>query len=100
MFWQRKRATRRHVNENRSQPARRRLLLEGLERRAMMTGTVNIVIFPVGAPGTLTLVGDGSNNQVEIHQTANVNEFFISSPDNTKFQVNGAGFTVDQFTAN
>jgi hypothetical protein len=75
---------------------RRRLRIEPLEGRAMLSGVVDIQI---GA-GDLELVGDGSNNQVELRQTNNPGEYFISSPDNTLFTINGAGATLPSATVN
>jgi hypothetical protein len=74
----------------------KRLRIEPLESRAMLSGVVDIVI---GA-GTLVLDGDGSNNQVELRQTNNPGEYFISSPDNTLFTINGVGATMPSATVN
>ncbi len=111
MSWRVRRAAngRGHSKFDQSPPARsvaarpkrtRRLSLEGLEERTVLAGLVNIEIFPNNADGFLTLTGDGSNNQVEIRQTANPNEFHVSSPDSTLFQINGAGVTVPEATIN
>jgi hypothetical protein len=62
----------------------------------MLSGVVDIVI----GGGDLTLVGDGSNNQVELRRTNNPGEFFISSPDNTLFTINGFGATMPSATVN
>jgi hypothetical protein len=76
--------------------SRRRLRIEPLERRAMLSGVVDIVL----GGGFLILDGDGSNNQVELRQTNNPGEYFISSPDNTLFTINGAGATLPDATVN
>jgi hypothetical protein len=90
----------RHISKSHARraaaPGRKRLRLEPLEVRDMLSGVVDIQI---GA-GFLTLVGDGSNNQVELRQTNNAGEYFISSPDNTLFQINGVGATVPDATVN
>jgi len=56
------------------------LRIEHLETRELLTGVVDIQIFPgnpVGsvAAGVMNLVGDGSNNGIDINQTSNVGEF-------------------------
>ncbi len=74
--------------------------LERLEPRQLMVGTVNVL---VPGDGTLTLVGDGSNNQVELRQTivgGFNNTYEISSPDDTDFQLNGSGQSLASITVN
>jgi hypothetical protein len=97
MFGQSPRVTNRRVKLNQLQSqARKRLRIESLELRAMLSGVVDIVI----GGGDLALVGDGSNNQVELRQTNNPGEYFISSPDNTRFTINGVGATLPDATVN
>ncbi len=68
--------------------APRRLTMEGLERREVFAGIVNVVV----AGGTLTLNGDLSNNEVEIRQTVNVGEYFIEGKNTTQLQLGGVPF--------
>lgn len=101
MFWSKKPTYKSTIQKVTCRPGLPRCLrMESLEHRELLSGVVNVAIFPVGLPGTLTLTGDGSNNQVEIRQTNNVGEYIIDSPDDTLFQVNNAGVTMQQVTVN
>ena len=57
----------------------------------MLTGVVN-VIFPEDSPGTLSLVGDGSNNEVELRSIGIPGIpglFRIEGLNGTLLQING-----------
>lgn len=84
----------------RLQPAAKRLRVEMLESRHMLSGVVNVEIAPVGLPGTLTLEGSVDNNHVEIHQGVAAGEYVITGLNNTLLQVNGAGVTMPTVTVN
>lgn len=102
MFWPLQR--KKKVNERKSRVRRgssRRLLFEGLENRNLLAaGVVDVQVFPLLAPGELDLIGDLSNNEVQISQTVNVGEYRIDGLNGTKLQVNGAGVTMDTVTVN
>ena len=81
--------------------AKKKLLrFEPLESRQMLSGVVNVQIFPVVAPGTMNFVGDGSNNEIEVRQTANPGEYHIQGESDTLLQINGAGVTMSNATVN
>ena len=61
---------------------------------------MDVLIFPTLAPGDLNLVGDGSNNAVEISQTLNVGEYRIDALGDTLLQLNGGGVTMPYVTVN
>jgi len=95
MFWRTKKVAKRRP------PAVRRLRAEAFESRHMLSGVVNVVIAPVGAAGTLTLLGDNAGNQVELQaDPTNPGTFIISGTNNTLLQVNGGGVTVQSQTVN
>lgn len=66
----------------------------------MLSGVVNVQIFPVVAPGTMNFLGDGSNNDIEVRQTATVGEYHIEGRSGTLLQINGAGVTMPEVTVN
>ena len=101
MFWPIKRSVRssKRVKKSRQQSARR-LLVESLESRNLLAGLVDVQIAPMLAPGELDLIGDGSNNSVEISQTLNPGEYRIDGLDGTLLQINGAGVTMPSVTVN
>jgi hypothetical protein len=101
MFWSRKRSggSPQRIKQARQKHARR-LLVESLESRDLLAGLVDVQIFPLLAPGELDLVGDGSNNQVEISQTLNPGEYRIDGVGDTLLQLNGAGVTMPSVTVN
>jgi hypothetical protein len=78
----------------------RRLRFEWLETREVLAGVVNIDTLTV--PGALSLIGDGSNNSVEIRQSTIVGAYEIGRPagDSTLFQLNGSGQTLTGITVN
>jgi hypothetical protein len=83
----------------------KRLRIEGLETRSMLSGVVNVEIAPLISAGNLILAGDGSNNNVQITQTTLPGQYTISSPsgesgESTLFQINGAGVTMSSVTVN
>lgn len=80
----------------------RSLGFESLEnRRVLASGIVNIVLAPFAPPGSsLSLLGDGSNNEVEISQTLNVGEYLIQGKNGTLLQLNGSFATVPSMTVN
>lgn len=85
-----------------SRPPRRSrsLRLESLETRKVLTGVVDVIIDPVGAPGMLTLEGDASNNAIEIRSTGQPGEYSIQGTSGTLLQINGAGVTMPSVTIN
>jgi hypothetical protein len=77
------------------------LRVEGLENRNMLSGTVNVVLDTT--TGSLTLHGDGSNNNIQITQTTIAGQYLISAPtgesgQGTLFQLNGNGQTASSET--
>ena len=101
MFWPTKRRSEKskRAKKSRRKPARR-LLVESLESRNLLAGLVDVQIFPLLAAGELDLIGDGSNNAVEISQTVNPGEYRIDGLDGTLLQINGAGVTMPTVTVN
>ena len=87
MFWPIKRSVRssKRVKKSRQQSARR-LLVESLESRNLLAGLVDVQIAPMLAPGELDLIGDGSNNSVEISQSLNPGEYRIDGLDEPCFR--------------
>ena len=95
MFWS-KGKTSKKARKARSH----RFRAEPLETRAMLTGIVNVEIAPVNAPGFLDLIGDASNNEVEIRHTGTPGTYEILGVDGTLLQINGAGVTMPSMTVN
>src|SRR5262245_41587535 len=84
--------------------AQRRLQVEPLERRDLLSGVVNIA---VGAGGTLTLTGDAKDNSVEMRQDTGANGgpagfYQITRPanDTTQFTLGGDPTLLTLVTVN
>lgn len=95
MMWpiKRVRKSRQPVSETRR---RRRLLFEALEQREVLSGIVDVFV----AGGTITLVGDGSNNGVEMRSTGVPGEYKIDGVPDTLLRLNGAPPTLPSLTVN
>ena len=101
MFWNKRK--KKVTGASRASSHRSRFLrFEGLERREVLAaGIVDVQIAPFVAAGTLNLLGDGSNNEVDVQQTATVNEFRIQGKNGTLLSLNGgAGVTFQELTVN
>ena len=96
MFWRSKGKANKKARKARSN----KLRMEPLESRQVLTGIVNIEIDPVNAPGFLALLGDASNNEVEIAHTGEPGTYHIQGVDGTLLQINGAGVTMPTVTVN
>lgn len=86
--------------KSRRKTAQRRLFVESLETREVFAGVVDVQIAPLVGAGTLNLVGDGSNNDVEIRQTTTPGEYTITGKNGTLLQLNTAGVTMPSVTIN
>lgn len=107
MLWygkQEKKNRRRNIQKPSSGTSslRRPLGFEGLESRNLMaSGVVDVRIGTFAPPGTiLSLVGDGSNNEVDINQTVTAGEFTIQGKNGTLLKLNGAFATTPSMTVN
>ena len=92
MFWpNQQRASQQKVKHQGRKWLRRSLRLEHLESRTVFSaGVVDVQLAPFAPPGSaLNLLGDGSNNEVEIHQTLNVGEYVIEGKNGTLLKLNG-----------
>ncbi len=101
MFWFRKPGKKSQDNSAGARhKSRRNLRFESLEnRRVLASGIVNVALAPFAPPGTsLALIGDGSNNEVDISQTLNVGEYLIQGKNGTLLQLNGSFATTPSMT--
>lgn len=71
--------------------SRRRLNLEALEPRQMLSATVTAVL----SAGNLTLTGNKNAAYVEVHETATTGTFLITGLSGTKISYNGATGTSE-----
>lgn len=97
--------SRKQKQQRPSGSTRRRSSLKRFEclenRNLMASGLVNVLLTPFAPPGTaLALVGDGSNNEVDINQTLNVGEYTIQGRNGTLLQLNGSFATTPSMTVN
>ncbi len=69
----------------------RRLTHENLESRELLAAGVSGNVVEVSRPGNdLMLVGNASNNHIEVHQTKNLGEFLITGKSGTMLNQNGS----------
>ena len=72
----------------------RSLRFEPLESRVVLSGVVNVQIFPAVAPGTMNFVGDGSNNEIEVRQSGTLDARALRF-DLTAYSKGGTAVLVD-----
>lgn len=89
--------SRRSAAQKRTQRSRRRLAAECLEGRQLLAGVVGV---DTSVPGNLSLTGDVSNNQVEVHGTATTGEFVVMGTGGTLLTLNGGLLTFSSLTIN
>lgn len=78
----------------------RRLKLEALESRQLLTGVVIVNVAASPVPGGVQLLGDADNNAVEMRQGAMTGEYVLTGLNGTLLQLNGYGATMPTVTVN
>lgn len=82
-------------NARKAGPAKRRLFIEGLERRELLAGNVLVEV----TSGLLRVTGDANDNQITIFQQTN-GQFTISGLDSEVFTGPTAGIVARNITVN
>ena len=100
MLWSKRRSEKSRRKAANRQRHRRALRFEPLEERQVLSGFVDVLL-PLVPPISITLQGDGGNNEVEIRQTGNPGEYFITgNSSGTRLSFNGSGMTMPNVTVN